>query len=261
VFASPPELDVRDTVAVRSGLAAVRPDVVVHLAAASGAMVHPDEPELVTAINAVGTVNVLAASERLGVRRVVLASSVAVVETPPGTQGLAPRSLYGATKQFGDTVAMLYRRSGLEVICARIGTVYGAARRTADLFSAMAEQARREGVIEYDPRGTEPLIEVRDTARVLAGLTALPDPLPEYDLVGEMRSHAEIAQAMGEELQCTSRPLTVPQSTTAGASGWSRPLDTTTVWADTGLRPEVPLERGIADYVAEHTEGLQPTSH
>lgn len=250
VSVMPPEMDVRDTAAVIADVERQQPDVIVHLAAASGAMVHPDRPDLVTAINTVGTVNLLTAAERIGVRRVVLASSVAVIETPPGTGQTAPRSLYGATKQFGDTAAALARRRGLDVISVRIGTVYGASRSTSDLFSAMTGQACSAGVIRFDPRGVEPLIEVRDAARALTEIADVNPGREDYDLATEMRTHEEIANALGKVLGCAVEPIAEIVDPADAASGWARAIDTVTVWSDLKLRPCVFLPEGTAHYLA-----------
>src|SRR3989454_4958612 len=119
-------------------------DAVVHLAASVGMSAPFDE---ILRANVVGTYNVLEASRRAGVRRVVYASSGATVsgyERDMPYRALAagrydevtgwaklthespvrPAGLYGASKVWGEALARHYADThGLSVICLRIGHV------------------------------------------------------------------------------------------------------------------------------------------
>jgi nucleoside-diphosphate-sugar epimerase len=140
------QADIGDLAAIEPAFAGV--DVVVHLAAAVGS------PPFETVIrdNVVGTYNVFEASRRAGVRRVVFASSGAVVsgcEREPAFAALAagrydevasvpmlthesplhPSGLYGASKVWGEALGRHYADAhGLSVICVRIGRVTRADR-------------------------------------------------------------------------------------------------------------------------------------
>ena len=127
-------------------------DVVVHLAAAVDGSAGLDE---LLGPNIVGAYNVLEAARRAGVRRVVLASSGAVVagyECEPPYQTMAagrygdvsawetlthvspprPSSLYGCSKVWGEALGRYYADAhGLSVICLRIGHVTAADRPAA----------------------------------------------------------------------------------------------------------------------------------
>ena len=104
-------------------------DAVIHLAA-----IH--NPNIATAplvyqTNVVGTFNVHHAAHRLGVKRVVSASSNAIVgwsyserfepdylpidEAHP----LRPEDVYGLSKQIGETIAHTYSRKGLDTVILR----------------------------------------------------------------------------------------------------------------------------------------------
>jgi nucleoside-diphosphate-sugar epimerase len=140
------QADIGDLAAIAPAFAGV--DVVVHLAAAVGS------PPFETVIrdNVVGTYNVFEASRRAGVRRVIFASSGAVVsgcEREPAFAALAagrydevasvpmlthesplhPSGLYGASKVWGEALGRHYADAhGLSVICVRIGRVTRADR-------------------------------------------------------------------------------------------------------------------------------------
>ncbi len=131
-IAAPPEdvrhaeCDVRDIDAVRAGLGGC--EAVIHLAALDDGIV-PEEEAYID-VNLRGTWNVLQAAEEAGVRRVVIASSVAAVgigpEHPPAAlpmpveTELLPRQSYGLTKKVCEEMARAFvRRGSLEVICLR----------------------------------------------------------------------------------------------------------------------------------------------
>src|SRR5262245_40649846 len=119
--------DVQDLGQVMEAMAGA--DSVIHLPA-----VH--NPNIATAgvtyqTNVVGTFNVHHAAFRLGVKRVVSASSNAVVGWSYGERfvpdylpidedhPLRPEDVYGLSKQIGETIAQSYSRKGLETIMLR----------------------------------------------------------------------------------------------------------------------------------------------
>jgi UDP-glucose 4-epimerase len=103
-------------------MAAVRPDVVVHLAAKVTGVRAPEVVVPVFRDTTASTVHVLSAAQAVGVRRVVLAGSM---EEPEGD----PQSPYAAAKQAATAFAGLYRRAyGMQVVHLRIHMVYGPAQ-------------------------------------------------------------------------------------------------------------------------------------
>jgi len=127
------EGDVRDGELLERVFAGV--DIVFHLGAAVGNLQSIEDPERDTAINAVGTLRVLEAARRCGVRKVIYSSSAAIFgelkhlpirEDHP----IAPNSPYGVSKLAGEKMclayAMLYE---LEAVCLRYFNVYGINQR------------------------------------------------------------------------------------------------------------------------------------
>jgi nucleoside-diphosphate-sugar epimerase len=103
---------------------------IIHLAAASRLPSFLDNPYGNVKLNVWGTVNVLELSRRLGVRRVVYASSGAVYgarfDIPGEDAPLSPTELYGATKACGELLGMRYAdHFGFEFIAVRLFMVYG----------------------------------------------------------------------------------------------------------------------------------------
>src|SRR2546427_10200550 len=119
--------DVQDLGQVTEAMAGA--DSVIHLAAIHNPNIAPAGVTYQT--NVVGTFNVHHAAFRLGVRRVVSASSNAVVgwsyserfvpdylpidEDHP----LRPEDVYGLSKEIGETIARSYARKGLETVMLR----------------------------------------------------------------------------------------------------------------------------------------------
>jgi nucleoside-diphosphate-sugar epimerase len=115
--------DISDLDALRSLCKGV--EVVLHL----GAMSRPDAAfQDLMQPNIVGIYNLFQAASEAGCRRVIFASSLQVVDGYPNDvqvnsdMPVAPLSLYGATKAWGEAVAAYYvHQKGLSAICLRIG--------------------------------------------------------------------------------------------------------------------------------------------
>ncbi|MBC7926148.1 MAG: NAD-dependent epimerase/dehydratase family protein [Bryobacteraceae bacterium] len=122
--------DVRDAEKLSGALSAFRPDVVFHLAA------HPDGPECTTQArccietNLIGSVNVLEAAVRAGVRLLVVADSVKVFGNGPvpytAGQAVDPVCSYAVAKAAAwQQWQVAARLSNLKVVCLRMTFVYG----------------------------------------------------------------------------------------------------------------------------------------
>jgi UDP-glucose 4-epimerase len=168
------------------GLAAVvataAPDIVFHLAAQIDVRRSVSDPVLDTRVNVLGTVNVLDACVRAGVRRVVFASSggalygdTEVLPTPE-THGCAPASAYGAAKLAGESYGSVFARvHGLEFLALRYANVYGPRQDPhgeAGVVAIFAERLLdgRDAVINGDGGQTRDYVHVDDV--VAANLRA-----------------------------------------------------------------------------------------
>ena len=124
------EVDVR-TPALDEVVAAERPDIVSHHAAQVSVRRSVEEPLLDAEINILGSLNVLEAARRHGVRRVVFASTGGAiygeVEGPAAAEDhpCRPRSPYATAKLAVEHYLEGYRAAGLETIVLRYANVYG----------------------------------------------------------------------------------------------------------------------------------------
>jgi UDP-glucose 4-epimerase len=124
------EIDVR-TGALDEVFATERPELVSHHAAQVSVRRSVDEPVLDAGINVLGTLNVLEAARRHGVRRVVLASTGgAIYGEPDGpaadeSHPCRPRSPYAIAKLAAEHYLDGYRLGGMETVVLRYANVYG----------------------------------------------------------------------------------------------------------------------------------------
>jgi UDP-glucose 4-epimerase len=126
------EADIRDGQAVIDLFADFRPEVVFHLAAQIDVRKSVADTALDAMINVVGTINVLEASKRAGVRRVVNSSTGGAIYgegkviPAPEDHPAEPEAPYGQSKFAAEGYLELYRRlHGLSTVSLRYGNVYG----------------------------------------------------------------------------------------------------------------------------------------
>lgn len=111
-------------------------DQVIHLAARAGVRPSLEDPALYQRVNVEGTVRVLEAARRSGVRKFILASSSSVygcnAKVPFAEQDpvSAPISPYAASKVACEALGHVYHHLyGLDVVLLRFFTVYGPRQR------------------------------------------------------------------------------------------------------------------------------------
>jgi UDP-glucose 4-epimerase len=121
--------DIRDTETVAAAIRGA--SIVYHLAAQSTVMGGVTDAEYTFTTNTVGTLNVLRAAVRYGVRRLVYASSREVygepIELPVDEESpLLAINSYGASKIAGEAYCRAFRREfGLQSSILRFSNVYG----------------------------------------------------------------------------------------------------------------------------------------
>jgi UDP-glucose 4-epimerase len=167
------QLDVVDD-SLAALVASIAPEIVFHHAAQIDIRRSVAEPVLDTRVNVLGTVNILDASARAGVRRLVFASSGGAlygdtdVLPTPETHACSPASSYGAAKLAGETYGDVFHQlHGLEFIALRYGNVYGPRQDPhgeAGVMAIFIERllAGRDAVINGDGLQTRDYVFVDD---------------------------------------------------------------------------------------------------
>jgi len=128
--------DLTNRAALEELLGGVKFDQVIHLAARAGVRPSLEKPALYQRVNVEGTVNLLEAARRHGVRKVMLASSSSVygvnskvpfAESDPIFCAISP---YAASKLACEALGHVYHHVyGLDVVMLRFFTVYGPRQR------------------------------------------------------------------------------------------------------------------------------------
>jgi len=133
--------DVRDLACVEAAAAGV--EVIFHQAAMRSVPQSVADPLGTNASNVTGTLHVLEAARRGGVRRVVYASSSSVYGERPAlpkreTQAPAPISPYGVSKLAGEQYAAVWNRLyGIETVGLRYFNVFGPRQDPASEYAAV----------------------------------------------------------------------------------------------------------------------------
>src|SRR5207248_812070 len=131
-----PELvrgDVTDAAAVEKAMAGV--GVVYHLAALASVQLGIEQPARMHAVCATGTLHVLEAARKCGVRRVVYAASASAYGIPPREvqseeDPLCPLSVYAAAKLAGEMYCQAYTGTHrLETVRLRFFNIFGPRQR------------------------------------------------------------------------------------------------------------------------------------
>jgi UDP-glucose 4-epimerase len=123
--------DVRDLDSLRNAFDAVRPEVVMHLAAQVDVRRSVADPSFDAQVNVAGTVAVLEAALSVGVRRLLFASTAATYgnpeRVPTGERApIAPLSPYGTSKAAAEWYLEQYSRlHGISTLSLRMANVYG----------------------------------------------------------------------------------------------------------------------------------------
>ena len=139
--------DIRDAALVERLFDEENFEAVIHIAARAGVRPSISDPRLYVSTNVDGTLNLLEACRRSGVKRFVFASSSSVygvnpkvpfAESDPLERTISP---YAATKLMGEQLCSNYSYlHGIRCVCLRFFTVYGP-RQRPDL--AIAKFTRR----------------------------------------------------------------------------------------------------------------------
>jgi len=173
--------DIRDVSMVDRAMKSA--EVVFHMAASVGNSRSIEHPLLDAEMNVIGTVNVLEAARRHGVRKVVFSSSAGIfgeLKTLPILEDhpVEPDSPYGATKLCAEKLCLAYAKlHSLEAICLRYFNVFGINQRYdayGNVIPIFAYKLifNQPITIFGDGEQTRDFINVRDVAaaNLIAGL-------------------------------------------------------------------------------------------
>jgi UDP-glucose 4-epimerase len=215
------EVDIRDAQRVAAVMSAARPDIVFHLAAQIDVRKSIDDPAWDAAINVGGTINVLEAARRAGVKRVVNTSTggaiygVADVMPTPETAQPRPLAAYGQSKFCAEAYCgWAERLYGLSAVTLRYGNVYGPRQDphgeagVIAIFCGAALNGTRPTIFG-DGRQTRDYVYVADIVAANLAAAAHPEAHGAYNIgtgveasvlevVGALRAAAGLAEGAFE---------------------------------------------------------------
>lgn len=257
------EADIRDGEALEQAFAQGRPEAVVHLAARAGVRPSVEDPEAYTAVNIVGTVNILQAARRHQVAQVVFGSSSSVygrnTKVPFAEEDpiLAPASPYGATKAAGEALCESFSNCyGLPVVALRFFTVYGPRQRPDLAIHKFARLMREgqplpfygDGSSERDYTYVDDIVD-----GILAALAFRAFPLGEppfriFNLGSDRPVRLDkLVEHLAATLGLTPQLRRLPEQVGDVARTWA---DLTRSRQELGYAPKVSLEEGLARFTA-----------
>lgn len=246
---------------------------IIHLAALLTTTAE-ENPRAALKVNIEGTSNVFEAATTVdSVERVAWASSAAIFAPPTNYDDgsdwwvteddlVKPDTLYGATKEYNEHQARVYREAhGLDDVALRPTVAYGPYRETggsAFLANIVEKPALGESFsVEYGDQEID-WQHVRDIAQAFR-LAAFADEADltkrVYNVRGELASIRDAAEVVKEILP--EADLTVSDE---GELPWTQRLDMSAAQADLGYDPEYDLSRGFRDYinVLREEAGMDP---
>lgn len=243
-------LDVTDAAQVDARLAEVRPDVVFHLAAILSATGERD-PLRTYGVNQGGTLNVLEAARKFGVRQLVFTSTIAVFGPglPPlvgDDVPLRPTTMYGVTKVAGELLGEYYaRRHGLDFRAVRFPGLLSAVLPgggTSDYAPLMYYESLRTGRYQAFCRSDTqiPLMYMPDALRALVELSAAPrERLGRcvYNIAAFSPTAREIADEVARVVPGAVITFEPDPARQAILDSWPRALDDSCARHDWAWRP------------------------
>lgn len=230
-------------------------ETVIHMAA----LLSSENPYLTLRVNCEGTVNVLEASLILGVKRVVLTSSISVFgpqdkyeeEFISNDAPHYPQSIYSSSKSLNETCARHYfREYGLDTITIRLAHVYGLGRtrglgRLVDEELFVKPALGRPGRVPYGD-SIHNYMYVEDAARVLVMASRVPTTKTRaFTADGGIISTGELAayiRSLIPDADITLLP---------GRVAWAYKFDTTPLREEVGFTPKWTIQEGVRNYIEQ----------
>jgi UDP-glucose 4-epimerase len=255
------EGDVADAATVER--AAQGAGLIFHLAALASVQRSVEAPADTHRVCATGTLNVLDAARRAGVRRVVYAASSSAYGIPLGdvqteSDPLQPLSPYAAAKLAGELYAQSFTAAfGLETVRLRFFNIFGPRQRADSPYSgviALFAAALSEGrtpTVYGDGLQSRDFTFVKDVVQALTRAAEAPGVSGRVYNIGTGRgtSVLDLIAALNRQLGTALAPRHAPAR--AGDVRHSR-ADITAARRDLGFQPAVTFEDGLAQTLTWH---------
>jgi UDP-glucose 4-epimerase len=248
------QADVADTDAVTRAMKGV--GVVYHLAALASVQRSLEDPAATHRVCATGTLNVLDAARKAGVRRVVYAGSASAYGIPSGdvqteADPVRPLSPYAAAKLTGELYMQAFAASfGLETVILRFFNIFGPRQRADSPYSGVialfigAMSAGRTPTIHGDGLQSRDFTYVTDVVQALRKAAATPGVSGRVYNVGTGRAVTllDLVAVLNRLSRSEMRPT--HSAARAGDIRHSR-ADISRARCELGYEPGVTFEQGL----------------
>lgn len=238
-------------------------EVIFHLAALPSVVKSVEDPALVHEVTATGSLHVLDAARRQGVRRVVYAGSSSAYGDQPGTErtemdALLPLSPYAASKLAGEHYCQAFTASyGLETVRLRFFNVFGPRQDAKNPYSGVialfiaAMSAGRTPTIFGDGKQARDFVYVANVVQALLRAADAPGVSGGVYNIGNGGSTTilELVRDLNELLGKDIRPIFAPPR--AGDVRLSQ-ADIRRARAELGYEPRVSFREGLAKTLAAY---------
>jgi len=262
--------DVGDVMLLDRLFAAHGIDRVVHAAAVTaGPARERGDPAGIVAVNLGGTLAVLEAARRHGVKRLIYTSSSTVYGEnsyeddwlDEGRTLPVPESLYGITKYAAERTALRYRTlHGLDILAVRLSAVFGPWERDTgvrDTLSPMLQAtlaARRGAAAVLLREGPRDWVYARDVARAVATLLTMPTPPAQAQALynvgpGTVWSVADWCRKLAQRYPGFRWRVGEPFTVDLHGPRDRSPLAVARLVADTDWRPAFGLDAAFEHYL------------
>lgn len=235
-----------------------RPEIVVHLAARAGVRPSLHNPFLYTEVNVGGTLNILEAAIKVGVKKLVFGSSSSVyginqkIPFQEDDALLTPLSPYAATKLAGEAYCHSYAKIyQLPIVALRFFTVYGPRQRPDLVIHKFTRLMNENKPIPIYGDGTtsRDYTYIQDiTQGILAAIEYNPPNLYDVFNLGnsETVSLQEVVKLLERYLGKKAQIKCLP----------AQLGDVPQTWANTkkaehllGFKPKTPITRGLKAFI------------
>lgn len=249
------EADLTDPAAVTAAVQGA--GVVFHLGAIASVQRGLEEPALMHHVCASGTLNVLDAARRAGVRRVVYAASASAYGIPSRDvqseeDPVCPLSTYAAAKLAGEMYCQAFAAShGLQTVRLRFFNIFGPRQRADSPYSGVialfiaAMSAGKPPTVFGDGLQSRDFTDVRDVVQAMLKAAAAPPEVSGkvYNVgTGRSVSVLDLVEVLNRLLGAGLTPVRGPAR--AGDVRHSR-ADISRARQDLGYEPAVSFEDGL----------------
>jgi len=255
--------DIRDQSVVEAILQQYDCDTVIHLAAQTGVRPSVQNPALYFDVNVTGTLSLLEAMRKTGVRRLVMASSSSVygdserVPFREDDRADRPLSPYAASKRSAELLTHTYHHLyGFDVACLRFFTVYGPRLRPNMAISQFTERIlNRLPITLYGDGSTvreytyidDTVTGISNVLNTLHGFDIL--NIGGFEIVSLLKLVQLIEQATGEQALIDWQPMQPGDVRQTSA-------DLNHAYAYAGYAPSVRIEEGIPRFVSWYKQAV-----